>query len=203
MLHFAFFTVLISRYVTLCARMQDDLKVLIKKAQDGDKESFGKLYKEYYKKIYRYCSFNCYDALVAEDICQETFVKAWKNLKSFKTDQENWSLQAFLFKIARNLIIDRSREKRNVSIEDHEEIEEVIDLYGDFDRQNDVNKVRRAISKLEELERQIVVLRFFEELDSKEVAKILHINDGALRVRQGSIMQKLIDIIEALYGNRN
>lgn len=203
MLHFAHFAVLISRYDKICAHMEEDLKVLIKKAQDGDKESFGKLYKEYYKKIYRYCSFNCYDSLAAQDICQETFVKAWKSLKSFKTDQENWSLQAFLFKIARNLIIDRSREKKDVSIEDHEEIEEMIDLYADFDRQSNVSRVRQAISKLEEVERQIVVLRFFEEMDSKEVAKILNINDGALRVRQSRIMQKLKDIMEALNGNRN
>lgn len=183
--------------------MEESVILLIQSAQKGDKDAYGKIYQLYYKKIFRYCSFNVGDAQTAQDICQETFVKAWKKIKEFKMDKPDWSIQAFLFAIARNLIIDRSRHKKEVSIENFEEIETHEDFYEDIDRKTDVQRLKKAISKLEEIEKQIVILRFFEEMDSKEVAKILKIKDGALRVRQSRILQKLKDIMEALYGSRN
>lgn len=183
--------------------MEESLELLIQSAQKGDKEAYGKIYQLYYKKLFRYCSFNVRDTETAQDLCQETFVKAWVKIKEFRMDKADWSIQAFLFAIARNLIIDRSRHKKEVSIENFEEIETNEDFYEDLDRKTDIQRVKKAISKLDEIERQIVILRFFEEMDSKEVANILKVKDGALRVRQSRILQKLKDIMEALYGNRN
>lgn len=202
MLHFAHLIVLIIG-CRISSFMDESILLLIQNAQRGDREAFGKIYQLYYRKIFRYCSFNVEDREAAQDICQETFVKAWKSLKNFQISKPNWSIQAFLFKIARNLIIDRSRAKKEVSLADNEEIEGKIDLYEDLDRKNNAIRIKKALSKLEEIERQIIILRFFEEMDSKEVANILSINDGALRVRQSRILQKLKDIMEALYGNRN
>ncbi|MGE5041970.1 MAG: RNA polymerase sigma factor [Candidatus Levyibacteriota bacterium] len=178
--------------------MEEKLKDLIQKAQSGDRNAFGEIYQLYYKKIYRYCSFNVYDAAAAQDICQETFVKAWIKVKDFKMEKADWSFQAFLFAIARNLIIDRSRAKKEYALEAYEELESDEDHYEALDKKADIERVRTAISKLEEVERQIVILRFFEEMDSKEVANILKIKDGALRVRQSRVLSKLKNIMEVL-----
>src|SRR4030088_1611401 len=94
----------------------DDLEDLIHKAQTGDHKAYGEIYKLFYKRIYRYCHINVYDEAIAADICQETFVKAWRSLPSFSL-KNGGSLQAYLFRIARNLIIDLSRKKQEVSIE--------------------------------------------------------------------------------------
>lgn len=201
MLHFAHLNVLIGDD-TIGALMEEEVRHLIEKAKQGDKEAFGKIYELYYKKIFRYCSFNTYDREIAQDICQEIFVKAWNKIKDFKMEA-NWSIQAFLFAIARNLIIDRTREKKEVNVEQFEEIESSEDLYEELNKKTDVENISNALSKLDEIERQIIILRFFEEMDSKEVAKILKIKDGALRVRQGRILQKLKDIMEVLYGRTN
>lgn len=180
----------------------EDLKRLIQKAQQGDKDAFGEIYKLYYKKIYRYCSFNVKENALAEDICQDTFVKAWKKIQSFTLD-EGWSIQAFLFTIARNLIIDNSRKKKNYSIDEYENLQTNENFIEDIDRKDDIKRVKVALSKLDETERQIIILRYFEEMESKEVAEIVGISDGALRVRSHRVMQKLKEIMEGLYGKRN
>lgn len=181
----------------------EDLQNLILEAKKGNKQAFGEIYKLFFKKIYRYCTVNLRDDAAAQDICQETFVKAWNSIKKFDAKKENWSIQAFLFTIARNLIIDRSRKHKELSIENYEFLEAKIDLYDEFEQKQNVKKVRSALSKLEEVERQIIILRFFEDMDFKTVSKILGIKDGALRVRQLRIMQKLKIIFENEYGKRN
>lgn len=179
-----------------------DEKELIEKAQKGDKKAFGLLYQKYFQKIFRYCKYNTKNEEAAKDICQESFVKAYKKIKNFKTDGA-WSLQSFLFTIARNLIIDNTRKKKEENIENYEDLESNENLYDNFERKENILKVKKMFAKLEDLERQIVILRYFEELSSQEVAKILKINDGALRVRTFRVMKKLKVLFETNYGKRN
>src|SRR3989344_4655058 len=141
----------------------EELKSLIQKAQKGDRSAFSEIYKLYFAKIYKYCKFNTNDDSEAQDICQETFVKAWKNIKKFDSERLDWSIQAFLFTIARNLIIDGSRRKKELHIEEYLEIETNEDFYENIDRKNNIDLVKQALSKLEEIERQIIILRYFEE----------------------------------------
>lgn len=177
-------------------------KELVIRAQKGEKEAFGLLYQKYFQKIFRYCKFNTKNEELAKDICQESFVKAYKKLQDFKTDGQ-WSIQAFLFTIARNLIIDHSRKKKESSIEEYENLESSENLYDNFEKKETIFKVRSVLAKLDDIERQIILLRYFEEMSAHEVAKIIGINDGALRVRTYRVMQKLKDIFEGQYGKRN
>jgi RNA polymerase sigma-70 factor (ECF subfamily) len=180
----------------------EDEKTLIKKAQNGDDGAFEKIYNKYFQKVYRYCCINTNNVEIAKDICQESFVKAWEKIKDFKMEGQ-WSFQAFLFTIARNKIIDDSRKKNEFSLDEFENTTTSEDLYSEIDKKQDIQRVKMILSKLEPIDRQIVLLRYFEEMSSGEVAKILGIKDGALRVRTFRIMHKLKDIFEALYGQRN
>jgi len=63
--------------------------------------------------------------------------------------------------------------------------------------------MRVAIKKLDEDEKQIIVLRYFEEMNTKEIANIININDGALRVRIHRILEKLKSIVEEYDRTRN
>jgi RNA polymerase sigma-70 factor (ECF subfamily) len=181
--------------------MEDD-KTLIKRAQKGESDAFEKIYNKYFQKIYRYCRINTNNEELAKDICQESFVKAWKKLKDFKMEGQ-WSIQAFLFTIARNQIIDHSRKKKDLPLDEYENITTSEDLYHEVDKRQDILRVKKILSKLDETDRQIVLLRYFEEMSSGEVANILGIKDGSLRVRTFRVMHKLKDIFEALYGQRN
>lgn len=179
-----------------------DDKELVIRAQNGEKDAFGLLYQKYFQKIFRYCSFNTNSEELAKDICQESFVKAYKKLKDFRTEGQ-WSIQAFLFAIARNLIIDHSRKKKEVSVEGHEEMASTENLYDNFEKKENAQKVRAILQRLDEVERHIIMLRYFEEMSTADVAKIIGINEGALRVRASRAMQKMKALYESTYGKRN
>lgn len=201
MLQIAFLNVLMSSD-TLGAFMEIEIKDLVQKAQDGDKESFSKLYQHFYKKIYRYLYFQIRDEQMCKDFCQDTFLKAWRSLKKFSIT-ETGSFQAFLFAIARNLVIDYSRKKKEVKIEEYEALPEEEHLYEDITSKEEVMQIRKALDRLNEEERQIIILKYFEEMSGEEIAKTLSIKEGAVRVRLHRIMEKLKIYYELDYGRQN
>ena len=168
----------------------DDLETLIKRAQQGDKNAFENIYKFFFKRIYRYCNYNLKRKDVAEDIAQETFIKCWKSLPSFSL-KKGGSFQAFIFKIARNLIIDESRKKKTIKLEEYLEENNDKNLEDDLDRKSEELKIRSAINKLDETDKQIIILRYFEDLSFSEVEEVVSIKSGALRVRTHRILKKI------------
>lgn len=172
----------------------DKLSILIKRAQEGDKDAFGEIYNLFYKKIYRYCQFHTNNIELAQDICQETFLKVWKALPSF-SQKKGGTLQAFVFKIARNLLIDWSRKKKESKLEEHLDLESNGNLIDDIERNATIKIVRKAIMQLDELEQQIITLHYFEELSGVEIASIVGMNEGAVRVRTHRILEKLKGLI--------
>jgi RNA polymerase sigma-70 factor, ECF subfamily len=185
----------ISRHSKIIAFM-DDINNLLLKAKGGDKNAYGRLYDIFYRRIYRYCYFDLRDAEQSQDICQETFIKAWRSLPSFSM-KEDGTFQAYLFRIARNLMIDLSRKKKAVSIDQIAEMEDKKSFEEDFERKEDAEMIQTALDKLDETEREILVLRYFEELPFEEIAQVTGMNEGALRVRVHRILKKLKRIIES------
>lgn len=167
---------------------------LVQKVQKGDKDAFGQIYKIYFQKIYRYCRINLKNQETAEDIAQETFLKAWRSISTFSA-YSGGSFQAFLFRIARNLMIDLSRKKTYLSLDNALEIAWVDNIEEQLDRKTDIEMVQKALSKLEDEDKQLVVLRFFEEMPHTDIAQIIDSNDGAVRVRLHRILKKLKEII--------
>lgn len=173
----------------------DEISQCVIKAQKGDKNAFGILYKQYYIRIYRYCCINLYSNQTADDVCQEVFIRAWKALPKFKITSEG-TFQAFLFRIARNLIIDLSRKKKAIPIDSVGEISKEDNLIEGIAQKEDIEKVKKALDKLGDTDKQIIILRYFEELSHSEAAKILHMKEGALRVRTIRLLKKLKELIE-------
>jgi RNA polymerase sigma-70 factor, ECF subfamily len=174
--------------------LMDDIAACIKRAQNGDKNAYGELYKQYYVRIYRYCRINMYNQPIADDVCQEVFIRAWKALPRFSL-KDGGTFQAFLFRIARNLIIDLSRKKKEISIEQVEKISKDDNLIEGIARKEDIEKVRKALAKLSDIDRQIIILRYFEDMSHSEVAKVINIREGALRVRTIRLLKKLKELV--------
>lgn len=173
----------------------ENLPEIIKRAQQGSKGAFEILYKEYYARIYRYCKLNIARDDLAQDVCQETFIKAWKALPNF-SQTETGTFQAYLYRIARNLIIDLSRKKKEYRLEEYEEIETQEDLAELVDKKDEVKKLKAALTKLSEIERQIIVLRYFEDMSHKECATIIGLREGALRVRTIRVLKKMKELLQ-------
>ncbi|MBI2599883.1 RNA polymerase sigma factor [Candidatus Daviesbacteria bacterium] len=172
----------------------ENINVLIQRAQKGNKDAFGEIYKIYFKKIYRYCRINLEREETAKDLAQETFLKAWRALPTFSTGNGG-SIQAFLFRIARNLIIDLSRKKIDLPLDTALEVEAREDIEEQLDRKNDITLVQKALSKLQEEDKQIVILRFFEEMPTAQIAQVVGLSEGNLRVRLHRVLKKLKGMI--------
>lgn len=150
-------------------------------------EEFKKVYFEYSDKIFRFLFWHLGDTNRAEDLTSEVFLRAFKNWKNFKGNFR----QAWLYRIAKNLLIDFYRSKKTSSFEEVGEIAVDPELLENLDKKEEIQRVRKAVEKLPENLKAVVVLRFFEELSAAETGKILEISEVNVRVLQFRALKKL------------
>jgi RNA polymerase sigma-70 factor (ECF subfamily) len=153
------------------------------------------LYEEYYDKIARYVYVHIGNKEEAEDITGEVFLKALKSLKSYR--EQGVPMQGWLFRIAHNLTVDYLRKMnkhRTVPIDS-------VALSGNDNPADAAEKniefelVIEAMNQLTTEQREVINLRFFGELTSKEVSSILGKSDGAVREMQRAAIEKLRGIM--------
>ena len=161
-----------------------------------DKEAvLASLYDEYFDKIASYAFARLGERTAAEDIAGEVFLKALRSLDSYK--ERGVPMQAWLFKIAHNLIIDYRRKeyKReivpidSVQTMDNTDIQEMVEA--NFERK----RVSKALGQLTMEQRQVIELRFFGGLTSEETGEVLNKKSGAVRQMQSSALKTLRNIL--------
>ncbi|MCX6785468.1 MAG: RNA polymerase sigma factor [Candidatus Komeilibacteria bacterium] len=154
-------------------------KLLFLKAKQGDAESFTLLFDKYSKKIYRFIYFKVSSKELAEDLASQCFLKVWEQIAG---GQKIKSFQAWLYRIARNLIVDyyRSREREELPLIYQEETEDEVK----FDPDENLNReqLEKLLFILKSDVREIIVLRFIEELSIKEISKIVDKSSANIRV---------------------
>ncbi len=163
-------------------RQFDDEQV-IKRVKNGDVEAFGVLYEQYAEVIFRYVYSHLDGRLDAEDLTEEIFLRAWRALPKY--DERGLPFTAFLFRIARNSLIDHYRSHKIVqSIEDvelqsHEAgPEEVVEV------RIENGNLREMLAKLREDYRNVLIFRFLSGLSPEETAQVMQRSIGAVRVLQ-------------------
>jgi RNA polymerase sigma-70 factor (ECF subfamily) len=187
MLHFASGYVLCVEWFSM---MPDDYNKYVKSAIDGDTEAFGELYKIFLSRIYRFVYYLTGDEFSAEDITQNTFLRAWKSLPNFSFNEGTF--QSYLYTIARNLVIDDQRKKKAYSLEGYENILESKENLENAVWKNEASeKVHQALADLDADDREILILRFFEEMQFEEISKVIGKESGAIRVKIHRLMEKL------------
>ena len=138
-------------------------------------------YEAQYDKIYRYCYYKVNNATVAEDITQETFLRFLQNT----TYQENGKALNYLYKIARNLCIDerrrRTAEKLSEELAEEGPEEEIVESL----------VVKQALAKLDVMERELVLLRYVNEVPVKVICELQECSRFALNRRLKQVLKKL------------
>jgi len=149
------------------------------------------LYDEYYTKIAHYAFVRIGDRTEAEDLAGEVFLKALESLKSY--EERGVPMQAWLFRIAHNLVVDHLRKmaKRKIVSIDTVQVEAEADPAILADRNIELEKVAGAMEQLTPEQREVLRLRFFGGLTSKEAGSILKKSDGAVREMQRAAVEKL------------
>lgn len=157
-----------------CAEAQDITR-LVTSARCGDAEAFGALYVRYFDRIYGYLRMTLRDRHDAEDLTQQVFLNALDHL-----DQQNQAFQPWLFRIARNLLVDHLRKKRPTLLEDPEHLPDRLGL--DAPDAESVrsrltwmseSEVARLIERLPTAQHQVIILRYLIGLTMEEIAEVL------------------------------
>lgn len=167
-------------------RLED--KILFSRLKSKDKQAFIKIYDLYTDQIYRFVFFKIGNKEEAEDLASAVFLKTWSyiqegNLINYKT------LRSLIYKIARNLIIDHYRKVSRqdyVTIDNPDNKIELVDEKQDINKQaeltSDFVSIEAKLTQLKDEYREVIVLRFINELSISEIADILDKSKSNVRV---------------------
>lgn len=176
--------------------MIDGEQNLIKKAVKGEPSAFGLLYDHYHAMIYRFVLVKVGRREDAEDITHQVFISAWQNIKTYAHRGNPFS--SWLYRIARNQVIDHYRAKKNdTSLEkiDPEDFVSSSNAQFELSMKMELEKVRRGIAKLKPEYQDIIILRFIEDLPLKEVAEIVEKTEGAVKLMQHRAIKELKELL--------
>jgi len=152
-------------------------KNLRDRLKDKDQVAFEELYNINVDDIYRFIYFKIGKKDEAGDLSSLVFLKTWEYIQKNKIDQ-NKTLRALIYKVARNVVIDYYREKRpdNISIDDEENKVDVIDdknnILIDAEIKNDYDDLMSKVMELKNEYREILIMRFVNELSLDEIADV-------------------------------
>ncbi|HYH30173.1 MAG TPA: sigma-70 family RNA polymerase sigma factor [Pseudonocardia sp.] len=170
---------------------------LVKAAQDGDMVAFGELFDRYYDVVFRYVLFRTGDRSLAEDLTQETFVRALRRISS--VSYQGRDIGAWFVTIARNLIFDHVKSSRYRLEQTTNEIIELSPSTGGPEQQvldlatND--ELLRCVRKLNPDQQECIQLRFLQGLSVAETAEIMDRNEGAVKALQHRAVRRLAQLL--------
>ena len=154
---------------------------LMRKAVAGDQEAFGVLYKLYFSPVYRYIFFRIRNTAVAEDLTQAVFLKVFEKLPNYQ-DRKRPPL-AFFFTVARNKVIDYWRvNKRTEQINDENDYADTGESAENiFSRTLAAEQLSRVLDKINNDQREAIILKFINEYSYPEIAAIMKKKETAVR----------------------
>lgn len=164
-------------------------QTLIARAKRGNRDAFADLYLSYVDGIYRYIFFRLnQDDEETKDIVSAVFLKAWKRIDTFTN---HISFQAWIYRIAHNTLIDHYRTKKKYSRLEDIEIEFNPDTEDKFDTAIAIKEIAKAMKKLTAEQKQVITLKFVEELTNKEIAFVMNKQEDAVRALQCRALKEL------------
>ena len=181
-------------------QLTDDMLVAL--YSKGNDKAFDVLLSRYQGKIFNYILFIVRNQELAEDIFQETFVKAIVTMQQGRYNADG-KFGAWITRIAHNLVIDSFRQERNENTISNDETE--VDLLNDVDLCDDnvevqmvndqtLTDVRRLVDALPDSQREVVYMRYYQDLSFKEIDEIVgvSINTALGRMRYALLNMRKI-----------
>lgn len=150
------------------------------------------LYGDYYDRIVRYIFVRINDQSEAENLGGDVFLRALQSLDSYRGRGQQ--IVAWLFSIARNLVVDYQRKmskRKTVSLEEMEIPDNRLSIEEEVERKSEVERLSQALKQVTPTQREVIGLRFFAGLSSAEVGKILGKSSGAVREMQRAAVETL------------
>lgn len=169
----------------------------VRLAVKGDEQAFGQLYDAYVDSIYRFIYLRVEDQQTAEDITSNVFLKSWEKLGVYQP--RGVPFRAWLFRIARNAVIDHYRTRKEIA-----PLEAVVNTFDEAQMplaehvsvRLEAEKIITLMNGLTEDQRNVLTLKLVHGLNTKEVAKALGKRQGAVRALQMRGLQALTKLME-------
>jgi len=157
----------------------------IEQAQNGDAEAFALIVETYQNPVYNLCYRMLYNDGEAEDAAQETFWKAWSNFSKYDSSR---SFSTWILSIAAHHCIDQQRKKKVPELEIDDTMEEIIPENSplpehEVTRQEEELRLKKLLTKLNELDRAAVILRYWYDFSDHEIAENLSLSESAVKSR--------------------
>jgi RNA polymerase sigma-70 factor, ECF subfamily len=167
-----------------------DLRLLVARAQDGDRSALEELYLLHFDRIYSYLHVSVRNRLDAEDLTTQTFLRMLESIGRFRWQAAPFS--AWLFRIAHNLAIDHFRARSR--LRDEEDLSDVEEEASAEDRALDAigqAGMLELIDRLSADQRQVLALKFLFGFGNAETAGILGKSEGAVKSLQHRALASL------------
>ena len=178
--------------------MLDGEDKLIDKAIQGEASAFGELYDHYQPKIYRFVLLRVSRREEAEDLTHQVFLSAWKSMPSYQS--RGLPFSSWLYRIARNSIIDFYRTRKNDLSTDDVALEDLgldASLHEKTEKKLEAARLMQAMQQLKTDHQEVIILRFIEEYSVAETADALERSQGAVKLLQHRALGKLRSILKA------
>ena len=164
---------------------------LIARARQGDRDAFADLYQRYLPMIYAYVRARVFDDHDAEDLTEQVFLRAFQTLSRYEA--RGWPYSAFLYRIARNLLVDHIRRTRPAlpveAAEAHPDPAPSADEA--LIQREERHRLQQALDRLPADYQEVIQLRLLMSLPTNTAAQWLGRSEGAVRVLLYRAMQAL------------
>jgi RNA polymerase sigma-70 factor, ECF subfamily len=171
--------------------MNQEDKNLIAEAKKEPKK-FEKIYRKYSNKVFNYFWYRTgHNKDIAEDLMQETFVRAYTHLPKFTN--RGYSYLTYLFTIAHNILVDYYRKPKTVPLDSLEAMPEEIlqDFKEEAERGYDAESLWKLIQTLSPKERDLVLMRYWNDMSIKEIATVLGSTENAVKLALSRLRKRL------------
>lgn len=176
-------------------------RLLLLKIQKKDPDAFAVVYDRYVHSIYRFIYFKVSRRQDAEDLTSEVFLRAWQYITG--TEESIRNLQGLLYRFARNLVVDFYRSKtRDELLEDETMLLKVEDARQQnfliqLEAKASVESLEPILRRVKDEYREVLMLRYIEELSITEIADILEKSKGSVRV----LIHRALKVVRDLSSN--
>ena len=157
--------------------------------QDNQEKIFIESFSEYGDAIFRFCMMKVSNVELAEDMTQEVFTRYWQYVRDGKTMTNT---RSFLYTISNNMAKDWYKKKKSYSLDEKMEYGVMLkDNSAGPDIMAEYQEVLETIKDLEEKDREVLMLKYVEGLDPKDIAEILNETANAISVRLNRATKRL------------
>jgi RNA polymerase sigma factor (sigma-70 family) len=172
-------------------------EALMREVRDGDVGRLGLLFERHHGGLFEFFARTLGDRLAAEDLVQEVFIRI---LKYRRTYRDEGRFQTWMFHIARNVRTDHIRKRRpeQMTADTPEPAATGANQAAAVENADDVGRLRRALLRLPDDRREVVVLARYHGMTHEEIAAVLRVEPGAVRVRLHRALKELRALIETM-----